>query len=113
MSEQEQILAKQQAVAAQQNERYAQAKNEFYRIQRANILKTEQIKKTTKDNLSKQIKYRKEIQNSKIDIEINRTGAELIKTEVDGLLKTKLALKTENEKQETRLANLRLELNKK
>ena len=71
------------------------------------------MKKTTKDNLNEQIALRKDIQNSKIDIEINKTGAESIQTEVDGLTKTKLALKTENEKQETRIANLRLELNKK
>jgi len=113
MKEQEQILLKQQAIATQQNEKYAKVKTEFYSIQRANILKNEQIKKTTKDNLNKQITYRKDIQNSKIDIEINKTGAKSIKTEVGGLVKTKLALKTENEKQETRIANLRLELNKK
>lgn len=63
--------------------------------------------------MNNQIAYRKDIQNFKLDIEINKTSYNSIQPEVDELEKTKRLLRAENERNEAKIESLRLELNNK
>ena len=87
------------------------SKSEYYDTQKANTIEDEDIKRTIKESLNNQISYRKDTQNLKLDIEINKANYKTIKPELEELERTKKLLRAENERNLTKIKTLRLDLN--
>ena len=87
------------------------SKSEYYDTQKANTIEDEDIKRTIKESLNNQISYRKDTQNLKLDIEINKANYKTIKPELEELERTKKLLRAENERNLTKIETLRLDLN--